>query len=326
VVEAPALKEWKVAEAHAIAARKVQPSGVLAEVVAAALYPDDEPRTRPLEIAQVHAVSLDAANTWLGALIRTAPIEVAVVGDIDGASALGLVARYLGALPARDRITDKTLGALRAIRRRVGPVHVERTVDARTPQSVVLDGFFGPDLRDVRDARLLTMAARILTTRMIRSIREERQLVYSIRAVSQPASEYPGFGRFVAQAPTGPAKAPALAAALEELYAAFAKDGPTPVELAVARKQMANQLAESMKDPGFWTQRLAVLAYRGLSLAEIVEAPARYQSLTAEEIGEAFGRYYRPEARFRFVVSADPAAPDGGSTGSPDPAPERAGG
>jgi zinc protease len=320
LVESPALEQWKTAEAHAIAARKVQPSGVLAEAVAAALYPEDEPRTRPLEIDQVRAVSIDAANAWLGALVRTSPIEVAVVGDIDRASTLSLVARYLGALPARDRITDKTLGDLRAIRRTVGPVHIERTVDVTTPQSVVLGGFFGPDLRNVRDARLLTMAARVLSTRMIRTIREERQLVYSIRAVSQPASEYPGFGRFVAQASTDPAKGLALAAALEEMYATFAEDGPTPEELEVARRQVANQLAESMKDPSFWTQRLAVLEYRGLSLTDVVDAPARYQIFTAEEIREAFARYYRPEARFRFVVSPSGAASSGASTMPADPA------
>ncbi len=306
-IEAPALAQWKVAEAQAIAARKVQPAGVLAEAVAAALYPEDEARTRPLEVEQAQAISLDAANTWLRDLIARSPIEVAVVGDVDQAPALSLVQRYLGALPARDRISDKTLSDRRVIPRAVGPVHVERTVDVKTPQSVVLDGFFGPNLRDLRDARLLNMAARVLSTRMSRTIREERQLVYSIYAASQPASEYPGFGRFVAQAPTDPAKGPALAAAVEEMYAAFAKDGPTQTELDVARKQIANQLAESMKDPGFWTQRLATLDYRGLSLTDVLDAPAQYQGFTAEEIREAFARYYRPEARFRFVISPRPA-------------------
>jgi zinc protease len=302
LVEGPALEQWKVAESQAIAARKVQPAGVLAEALAAALYPEDEARTRPLEVEQVRAISLDDANAWLRQLVARSPIEVAVVGDLDRASALALVRRYLGGLPARDRIGDKTLEERRAIRRIVGPVQVERIVDVKTPQSFVLDGFFGPDLRDTRDARLLTMAARILSTRLTRTIREERQLVYSIRALSQPASEYPGFGSFVAQAPTDPSKGQVLATALEEMYTAFATDGPTPAELEVARKQIANQLAETMKDPGFWTQRLAVLDYRGLSLTDLVEAPARYQAFTADEIREAFARYYQPEARFRIVI------------------------
>jgi zinc protease len=312
LVEAPALAQWKEGQAQAIAARKVHPAGVLSEAMAAAFYPGSEARPRPLEVDQVRAISLDAARAWLGDLIARAPVEVAVVGDLDVARGLELVRRYLGALPARDRIGDKSLHHLRAIPRPVGPIAVERTVDIRTPQSVVLDGFFGADLRATRDTRLLALAARILSTRMTRTIREERQLVYSIGAWSQPASEYPGFGRFAAQAPTDPAKGQALGAAVEAMYGAFAADGPTPDELDVARRQMATLLDEIMKEPDFWTARLAVLDYRGLSLSDVVGAPAAYGAFTAEQIREAFARYYRPEARFRFVITPrqpGPAAP-----------------
>ena len=40
-------------------------------------------------------------------------------------------------------------------------------------------------------------------------------------------------------APTEPAKAPALATAVEEMYADFARDGATPDELAVAKRDLA---------------------------------------------------------------------------------------
>ncbi len=39
---------------------------------------------------------------------------------------------------------------------------------------------------------------------MIQRVREKEQLVYSISANSQPGSAYPGFGVFVAGAPTAP--------------------------------------------------------------------------------------------------------------------------
>jgi zinc protease len=306
LLEAPALEQWKESQVQAVAARKLQPSGVLAEAMAAAFSLAPEPRLGLLDVAQVRAISLDAARAWLRDLVASAPIEVAIVGDLDATRALEMVRRYLGALPARARIDDKTLHALRAIPRTPGPIRVERTVDTRTPQAVVVDGFFGADLRNVRDSRLLTMAARMLSTRMNRTIREEKQLVYSIGASSQPASEYPGFGRFAAQAPTDPAKAGALAAAVDAIYAAFAADGPTPGEVDVARRQMATLLDEIMRDPEFWTWRLAVLDYRGLSLSDIVQMPAAYQAFTAAEIQETFARYYRPDARFRFLITPRP--------------------
>src|SRR5258705_12340856 len=96
---------------------------------------------------------------------------------------------------------------------------VEDPFDGRRPRVAVFAGFFGVDLTNVRDTRLLNVAARVLSSRMMKTIREGKQLVYSIGASSEPAVIYPGFGLFAAVAPTDPGKAPALAAAVEDMYA-----------------------------------------------------------------------------------------------------------
>jgi zinc protease len=303
VIEDAALAQWKDVEAQRIDERKSQPMQVLAETSAAAIYPRGETRPRSLTADQVRAITRPAAQAWLRRLITEAPIEVAVVGDVDREAATRLVTRYLGALPARPRIGDNTFAALRTIARPQGPLRAAESVDARTPQGAVLAGFFGADLRDLRDTRLLYVAARILSTRMTKILREERQLVYGIGASSDPAVVYPGFGLFTASAPTDPVKAPVLATAVEEMFAAFAKDGPTPDELTVAKKQMANLLEEIMKTPDFWLGRLSTLDYRGLSLDDLLDAPAQYQRFSAQEVQEAFARYDRPEARLSFVVT-----------------------
>ena len=306
LIEPPALEQWRDAEVQRINQRKSQPMQVLADTTAAAIYPPGEVRAKALTVEQVRAITRPAAQAWLRRLITEAPIEVAVVGDVDRDTATRLAAKYLGALPARPRISDKTLADLRAIRRSQGPISIAESIEVLTPQAGVLAGFFGANLRDVRDTRLLNVASRVLTTRMTKSIREERQLVYSIGASSEPAVVYPGFGLFVAMAPTDPGKAPALATAIEEMFADFAKDGPTPDELVVAKKQMANFLDETLKTPNFWLSRLSTLDYRALGLDDLLDAPAQYQRFTAQEIQEAFARYGRPDARFRFIITPRP--------------------
>jgi zinc protease len=303
LIEQPALEQWRDAEAQRITQRKTQPMQVLVDTSAAAIYPRGEVRPKSLTVEQVRAITRPAAQAWLRRLITEAPIEVAVVGDVDRETATRLVARYLGALPARPRIGDKTLADLRAMGRPQGPISVGESVQVLSPQAAVLAGFFGADLRDVRDTRLLSLAARVLTTRMTKTLREDKQLVYSIGASSEPAVVYPGFGLFAAIAPTDPGKAPALAAAVEEMYADFAKDGPTPDELAVAKKQTANFFDERLRTPNFWLSRLSTLDYRGLGLDDLLDAPAQYQRFTAQEVQDAFGRYNRPDARFRFVIT-----------------------
>jgi len=303
VIEPAAFDQWKEAEGQRLTDRKRQPMAVLIDTAAAALFPPTDPRAKVMTPEQLAALTRPAAQAWLERLIAKAPIEVAVVGDIDRADATRLVTQYLGALPARPRIGDKTLWDLRKVARPAGPVQVADTVQALTPQGAVLAGFFGPDLRDIRDTRLLNVAARVLSTRMLKTIREEKGLVYSIRASSDAAVIYPGFGRFAAIAPTDPGKAPALATAVEEMYAAFAKDGPTADELVVAKKQTATLLDEVMKTPDFWTGWLATLDYRGIGIDEILAGPAQYETFTARDVHDVFVRYDQPSSRFRFVIT-----------------------
>jgi zinc protease len=303
VVEAAAPAQWREAELQGIAARRTRPAGVLGEALADAIYPPAELRTRPLTADQVNAVGRETVQAWLERLVAQAPIEVAIVGDLPRAPALELAARYLGALPARPRIGEDTLRALRAIARPEGPIAIARSVETTTNQAVVLDGFFGADVTNVRDTRLLALAARVLSTRFNRVVREERQLVYSIHASSHPAAEYPGFGLFIAQAPTDPGKTPALSEVLASMFADFAARGPSEEEMRVARGQIDNALSEMLAGPDLWVDRLATLDYRGARLDDIVEARERYAAMTAAEVREAFARYHQPGARLRVVVT-----------------------
>jgi zinc protease len=303
VVEPRPMGAWKQNQRQAIEGRRMQPAGLLGETVDDAFYAKTETRRRALTVDDVLRHTPAAAQARVREIARTAPVEVAVVGDIGRDAAMALVAKYVGALPARPRIGASTLAKLRDIPRPSGPVAVERVVDVKTPEAIVYDGFFGADAANRKDARLLEVAARVLSTRMVTTIREERQLVYSIRAASRPAVTWPGLGIFGAQAPTDPAKGAALAGTIEEMYDAFAKDGPTEDEMTVAKKQLTSQIEESLKTPGHWTGLLATLDYRGNDLDEALGAAAAIRAVTAGEVQEAFARYCKPDARFRFVVT-----------------------
>jgi hypothetical protein len=61
-------------------------------------------------------------------------------------------------------------------------------------------------------------------------------------------------------------------------------------------------LDEILKDPGFWSGRLAALDYRGQSIDDVLGARAAYEAFTATEIKDGFTRYDVPDARLRFVV------------------------
>lgn len=320
LIEPPAFTQFQDRTRQALEEAQKNPMMTGMRLAGAAPYPDDEPRAQPLTIEQVDKLTCETAQAWLDRLIQSSPIEVVIVGDLPKERALQLATQYLGALPKRERVSPDSYAALRKLERPAGPRVFEKTVESETPQAFVLSGFYGPDESAVADARAMSMAARILSTRMVKEVREESQLVYSIGAGSRPGSTYPGFGVFSAGAPTEPAKVAALLDKLASMYASFAKDGPTEEELDVAKKQMANTFDEQMREPGFWSGRLSQLTFRGASLDNVVNDPAAYQALTAAQVRDVFAKYYAPQNAITVAVTPTgaPAGADapGGSGGS----------
>lgn len=314
-IEPAVFEQFRVTTREGLLEALKSPTAMGARLAAAAPYPDDEPRMKPLTIEQLDRITLEDAQRWLDKLIRTSPIEITVVGDMPRERVLEQVAAYVGALPSRERISPKSFAELRRIARPAGPRTFEQTIDSATPTAFVFAGFYGANDNDLTDARALSMAARILSTRMVREVREEAQLVYSIGASSRTASTFPGFGVFSAAAPTEPAKCDALVSKLNEMYAAFAADGPSADELDVARRQMANTFADQVRQPSYWSSRLNLMTFRNTRLDDVLAEPTAYQELTAEQIRAAFAKYYRPDSRITVVVrpsqtgSAAPAEP-----------------
>jgi zinc protease len=313
VVEPVTLARWKEARLQGIERRRTEPLQAMRYLAAETLAAPADVRMRPLSRDHVTRVTPEAAQGWLRALIARAPVEAAIVGDVDEPTALGLMAGYLGAVPARPRIGVQTLAPLRKATRPGGPIRVATTIETRTAQAAVMAGFHGADARDRLDTRLLMLASRVLSSRMYRTLREERQLVYSIGATSRPAFAYPGFGVFVAQAPTEPARAEALAGDVHAMYAHFAKEGPTEAETDIARRQILNMLDDQLQRPDFWAAKLAVSEYRDQPPHDAVDAREQYARATPGAVLDAFRRYWAPTSTFTIIVTPVEAVVPGAS-------------
>ena len=314
VLERPAFERWKTRQLKAIEERKKVVEGVFMETLAETVYPEGEMRTRPLTANQINALTPEAAEKWLRAKIATAPMEVTIVGDIPQEDAMRLLATYIGSLPKRDRISDRTLDNLRALKRPSGPRTVERTVDTQTDKAMAAIGFYACDSDNVTDRRNLQVASRIISTRMLKLIREEEQLAYSPRAGLRPGTEFPGFGTFALMTQTNPTKSARLLEVTSKLYDDFAKEGPTADEMDTVRKQMANELDEQMREPSFWMGMTANMDYRGMKLDDVMSAAEYYQKVTPEAVKATFAKYDTPEARMAVIVKpSKPAAPKEGA-------------
>ena len=90
------------------------------------------------------------------------------------------------------------------------------------------------------------------------------------------------------------------------MYAAMAQDGITEEELSVAKRQIANTLDEQMREPSFWVGRLGQMTFEDTKLDDVMQAPAAYQVITADQVRDTFARYYSPATS--LAVKVTPAA------------------
>jgi zinc protease len=303
VIEQAALDQWRESQKQAIEQRETSPQAKLQELLRETTSPAGEVRMLPLTMEDVERVTLDEAQNWLDFTVQHAPIEVSVVGDIDKERAIELVETYIGSLPARERISEDTLDEHRMIDRPMGPLEVSEQMQTQTEMAIAWAGSFGPDASNVRDVRLVNLATQILSTRMVERIREEQQLVYSIRAVSRPASAYPGMGTIYAAGPCKPGNEAKLASEIGNMFAEFAKEGPSGGEVETARKQIFNQLDEQLKEPGYWTGVLSDMTYRGVNLDDVAQIEEDYARFTADEVRAAFAKYYAPGNTISVTVT-----------------------
>jgi zinc protease len=191
---------------------------------------------------------------------------------------------------------------LRHLDRPAGPLLRRVEVETMTPQGKAIAGFVGCDVRDVTDRRALELSSNILSSRLIRRIREELSLVYSIGARNAPSDAYVDAGVFLAAAPCDPEKVEKLVEEVRTIFKDFADKGPTEEELANAKRQIAENLDNEMKEPRYWSGVLRTLDLHGRTLAEQKNEKAAFENLAGEQVRDVFREYNKPERRFKVIA------------------------
>jgi zinc protease len=320
-VEQSAFDNWKKQILQQIEMIKTMAEGQLMKAMEQVVFGGDA-RLSQLTAPEVEKLDVKKGQEWLKRVTAGSGMEVAVVGDISLEDCLKLTTRYLGSLPKQPSSKER-LDSLRRVKRGDGPYEKTVKFDSVTPKAIVLAGFVSCNDRDTLDRRVLVMVSRILSDRMVKQVREEQRLVYSIGCQNQPGSAIPGLGMLFAMAPTDPDKSDKLAGVILGMMKDFAKNGPTDEEVTIARKQLANTLETSMKEPGFWAQALEEMEYRGKTLAELKELPEVYQTFTAKQMQEITQKYVKDDKAISMVVN--PVVKEGAAEKKPADAKDEAG-
>lgn len=325
-IEAPSVARWKTQQLQDLEAFRTRINARVQDAADRLLSGSDPRRTRITpEQVEARAGALPEAQLWLNTILRTAPLEVAIVGDIPEDRAMQLAATYLGSLPTRPR-HDPSIMPLRQVPGFTGPVTQSLEVDTITPRARLTMMWQCADWQDVRGRRLVHLIARILERRLREEIREERGLTYSTNVYARSSKIYPNMSALHVEFSTDPDKVSDAVQAARSVVETFAAAGPTPEEIDIVRKQFKNSLDMMLKRPQFWVGLLSDLEYHGTRLEDIHGLLDQIMAFTQADIAAEAAKIVTPE-RFAMVIGrpklpatsqqSSPAAPTAGAPQQP---------
>ncbi len=300
-VEDAAIEQWRRGQLRTLETLDRLPQGAALKAVIEAIYPAGDTRPGLIPKDRIEAITAQSAQAWLDEQLA-GPIEVALVGYLDADRAIELVTTYLGSLPERPRVSAATNRAERNMERPTGPIELLKEPKVSTPQAYVIAGYYGANEWDERDRRALELSARIISSRMIHRIREELGLAYSPSVSSRTGTTWPGFGLLSVQTTTDPERAAELAGEVHAMFQAYATDGPTDQELAVAVDQLRNVHDETVRNPGAWLRELRTLDYLGRRLDTLAGERDALGTFTPGELRDIFATYAVEDGRVRIIV------------------------
>jgi zinc protease len=282
------------------AQRRASPGAALSTSIGGILS-DDDPRftLQPQEAYQ--ALSFARLKGDIADRLARGAIEIGVVGDIDEARTIELVARTFGALPPREAefrdyaeqrqrpfTTDHSL----RIVRHTGPAD----------QALVRVTWPTRDDSDSEEKQVLNMLERIVRIELMDDLREKLGKAYSPGAQSAPSPYWTGYGTFSITASVDVADVSAVRAAISETIAELRDRAPDADLVRRAREPLLESFANALKTNGGWIQLVDRAQTEADRIERQVHAAERLAAVTPEEVQAAARKYLTPDRAVEVLV------------------------
>jgi zinc protease len=207
------------------------------------------------------------------------------VGNINPAEFKPLVEKYIGGIPSvneRENWVDLGIEKPKGVIDKV----VKRGQEDKSIQRIVFHGDF--DYNSKNQVQL-DAVGKILTTRLLDIIREDKSSVYSIGAYPS-STKYPDEEYTITVAyGTSPQKLEELKKAVFSIISEYQKNGPTADELATAQEKMLRERETALRENGFWMGILSNTYYiKNGDFSEFGNYEQLVKNLTVDSTKKAF--------------------------------------
>ncbi|WP_420607731.1 M16 family metallopeptidase [Novosphingopyxis sp.] len=248
--------------------------------------------------------NLAEAKAVIEPLAANAPIEIAIVGDVDEDAAIEAVAASFGALPER-ALDAPDFGAARQVRFAQDLSPVTLTHDGPADQAMLLDYWKTTDDSDYTREIVASVTARAVDILMRDKLREELGATYGAQVGSDMSDVFDGYGTFSVGATLAPDRLDEAQDAIDEVLATL-RASPIDDDLLLrARAPVIEAIAKSRRENGFWLGVASQAQSEADRLDRVRQQLATVEAVTPADIQTFAQTYLTADKKLPIRIVSD---------------------
>lgn len=273
-------------------------------VAAPRIMTDNDPRFTVEPLETISSVDFAMLKTALGSALETNRLEIALVGDIDEAAAIAVVARTFGALPSRaSKGLDYSAARQSNWSAANGSFNIPHKGEAN--QLGWRRVWTTTDDSDQKVAQGMDLLARMVTLRLTDELRERLGATYGGGANSNMSSVYPGRGTFSISTSGDPKDLTAIEAAVDTIIAELVAAPADGDLFERARKPVLESYADWRKRNDTWIAIAAEAQTAPERLDRFRRSEDLFKSITADDVWRLAMKWLGKPAQFTFRAVPD---------------------
>jgi zinc protease len=234
-------------------------------------------------------------------IAKTAPIEIAIVGDIDEAAAIKAVAESFGAMPKRaaSNMADTKARPVTfpADRQTVTLYH-----KGKADQGFLQTFWPTTDNKDQKSETTRNLTSNVMRLLLLDEVREKLGATYSPGANSYAADDYAGYGYISASVIAAPDKMDIISGAIKKVTKEM-RDAPVSEDVLLrARKPVLEAIEKSERENGAWLTLTNVAQSEPTKLDRRRNRKAILEAVTAADIQAAAKQYLGDDAELEVRI------------------------
>jgi zinc protease len=302
VLSAPTFPETvltreKTRTIEALKDAETRPGSILSRQFAAAIYPG-HPYGRNATPESVGQITHDDLAAFYQARYAASRAVVSIIGDVSRTEAEEIARQLTAALPAGNTAAELPPVTL--------PQRNTLKVAHPATQSHIAVGLPAMKRSEPDYFALLignyTLGGGGFVSRLMKEVREKRGFAYSISSYFAPRVLA---GPFEIGLQTKREQANAALDVVSEVLTTFLAKGPTPQELAAAKKNLIDGQALRIDSNAKLLGYLSLIGFHGLPLDYLDQFPRKVEAITKDDVRMAFQRHVKAENLVTVIVAAD---------------------